>query len=65
MEIRVTDLSTGNTVVFSNSRPNPARVMRRARSLYQNAKAMGVKGKLLFSYYLKYSWQLEKGHIWA
>lgn len=58
--VRVTDLGTG---VVKMHNLTARRVMRRAVALYDKAKKLGIPG-VYFSFYLKYSWDLEKGKIY-
>lgn len=65
MEIRarVTDIATGEIMIITEKNPVLHRVMSRAAKLYKQAKALGIHGVRL-SYYVQYSWRLEKGFIW-
>ena len=63
MKIIITDMQTLEKKIIRLPDAVARRVMRRAISLYNSAKRFGIEG-VTFGYYLKYSWQLEKGHVW-
>lgn len=65
MTVRVTDMTTGKIELVHIADARSTRVMRRAQAFYHKAKQLQIKGKLLFSYYLKYSWDLENGRIFS
>ena len=66
MKVKVTDMQSGAVSFVNIDAKNPVlqRVMKRAAGLYNKAKNLGIQG-IDLGYYVRYSWTLEKGKVWA